>query len=744
MSESPITQAPHAFTRRGVLAGGAGVAATLATATTLATAPATPAHAAPPAPDDVVLATIGVVTDTHLNAEVDRAPIMRRVYQWMADRTPDAVLHCGDITDYGADDEFAAYRATIPTALEGRIHHVPGNHEWRWDPTVLETYERLFGPRNSMFEVAGVRFVGLSPFQVLEEPGVYDDDLLGWFDRTCSKGRTMPTVCFQHMPIGAGRYFINNSEEFVALAQRHDVRALFAGHTHAQRLDDTNGFVQVTGNAERNSWAYWTRIVRRGSQLLQTVDSLAFGAADEPVVARVVEIPLTGDRPALALEPSGVTTRPTDDGRAVVVTVQAPAAESVVGNVLPQRIFGGTLEPASMAFTRVRQGLFAATVPVDTPAAGQHRVELTLTNRAAQYHHRSAFTTPAGEVRVTGSHRLGGQVQPAIMDAGDGSVLAASTNGRLAQLRVDGRGGLRPQWQTSVAPMSRAGEVVDGVAYLPTIDHQVVAVRVADGRQLWRTDLGAPSLSRVVATTVQGDPALFATAGRTTVRLDPRTGSVVWRAEQGQLFAGRLGVDDQRVYVGSGTGHAVAFDVATGEQQWAVEISGRADRYGRMLYSPWDCTVQFPTDDTVFLATVGAGFALDRATGAQVWRLAGNRTYAPGLMIEQGLLLAQENHLVDLVDPATGTVRWSASLAPWRFFGSGLVHAPASGTGPDEAFLVSAMGRLGRIDLSTGTAEQLLQVSTANTFSTPVLVGEGSSRHLVTGWQDGVVRAVRV
>lgn len=87
-----------------------------------------------------------------------------------------------------------------------------------------------------------------------------------------------------------------------------------------------------------------------------------------------------------------------------------------------------------------------------------------------------------------------------------------------------------------------------------------------------------------------------------------------------------------------------------------------------------------------------------------------------------------------MTDPATGATRWTIRPV-LRAFESG----PALSRDGKTAWLVGTTGLLTRIDLATGTAESVLQVSKANTFSTPTLIAD---RTLVIGFQDGVLRGV--
>ena len=76
-----------------------------------------------------------LITDTHIGTSAAR---LSMVFRTIARLAPDFILHCGDITDTGLPREYDLYRQAIPAALDGRILHVPGNHDVRWDATAKE------------------------------------------------------------------------------------------------------------------------------------------------------------------------------------------------------------------------------------------------------------------------------------------------------------------------------------------------------------------------------------------------------------------------------------------------------------------------------------------------------------------------------------------------------------------------------------------------------------------------------
>jgi 3',5'-cyclic AMP phosphodiesterase CpdA len=114
-----------------------------------------------------------VRTDTHVSPA--RAAAVEQL-GWasvaLARLGPDLVLHCGDITDTGLPREYDLYQQAIPAALRGRVRHVPGHHDVRWDLTAKGIYQAHFGAAPYSFDASGVHFIGFDPTQALLEAGL--------------------------------------------------------------------------------------------------------------------------------------------------------------------------------------------------------------------------------------------------------------------------------------------------------------------------------------------------------------------------------------------------------------------------------------------------------------------------------------------------------------------------------------------------------------------------------------------
>lgn len=178
--------------RRGFLGLAGSTLASVGLASLLGAAPA---NAVPAVQPDAPL-RFALVTDTHVNVDTPQSTVyLTQVWASIAARTPDLVLHCGDITDTGRPDEFERYAEVLPAALHGRMHYSPGNHDVRWDPSAKEQYHSHFGPSPYSFDAGGVHFIGFDPTEVLQEPGHYGPGGLEWLEADLKRLRPGTPRC---------------------------------------------------------------------------------------------------------------------------------------------------------------------------------------------------------------------------------------------------------------------------------------------------------------------------------------------------------------------------------------------------------------------------------------------------------------------------------------------------------------------------------------------------------------------
>lgn len=720
-------------TRRRFL-GVAGAGLVGGAAATLLPSAAATALPALPRPDTSRL-QFAVITDTHEDVTLlERATELNRLLTVVQGMSPDFVLHCGDITDYGVDDEFSLYRSAVPNSLWDRMQHVPGNHEARWNPDAFESYRRYFGPEWSSFELHGLRVAGLAPMQLLQEPGLFGADGL---DRVSEALRgdasRIPAVMFLHYPMGANNYFVNDTEDFLARIGGQRVRALFAGHIHRQQVDAFNGLTQV---AMKNTFAgpnfYW--VERSPDGLTLAVTQITVPPTGTPTSTPVTTIPLGSAGPGEALEPRKATADAAR-GTITVSSTFSTAPAQVIAQVYPQGVFGGTSAGTWVPLSSGPDGTWRGQLSAAALPPGEHRVQLRAigTDRAA-FDRTLRVNVATADVAVSWTRPLRGAIQGGLLATPSGFV-AATTAGQVQAFTVTGRS-ITPRWRRTVGAVHRAPALMGETVIVASADHRLYALDPKHGSVAWATDLLAPVLSTPLVTTVDGENRILASAGGRLHCVDDQ-GSRLWSSDVHGLFAGRVACDGNRVFAGGGDGNARAVDARTGAELWSVSTTTKTTPYQRMIYGAWNDVIEMLPDGSVMVATVANTLALDPATGAVRWQRPGSYIYTPAVLTAYGILLFDEQGKAVMADPATGATRWTVPVAP-RSFEAGPVLSEDGRT----AWHVGGAGLLSRLDLAAATVTPLLQVSRANTFSTPVLVGGRDGRTLVIGFQDGVLRGL--
>jgi outer membrane protein assembly factor BamB len=679
-----------------------------------------------------------VLTDTHGNEEeTERLANLALVFSAVEAEDPQFVLHCGDITDYGDDSGFAAYRSCIPDGLWDRIRHVPGNHEIRWDVTARERFQQWFGPTSYSFDAGGVHFVALDPTQALQEPGLFGDDLDAIRRDLDGAGET-PSVMFLHFPLAGRNHYVNDADELLRTIEPFPVRGVFAGHIHRNEIDRFNGLTQVAAVATR-SGPFYLRATERNDEAgrVLVVEQITLGAtlADVPTVDLLTEIPLDS-APGHAAGPIHSGARAT--GRSIDLSATAgPAAVVLEAQVYPQELFGTAVDGAWTPLERAG-GSWNGAFDASALATGVHRVRLRATDESGAFWHETVTVERRGSARtkVRWQEQIGGQIQGALAAFGN-TVVAASTSGRVAALHVSGAALHQRLWVADLGAVHRgAAFASDGsTAFIPSADHTLTALDAGTGRTRWKADLGRPVMSTPAVFDVDGADRIVTAAGDRLFCLDA-AGGIVWESEVPRLSAGRAASDGERVYVGAGDGRGYAYDLATGDRLWSILTNTRPDTYRQLIYGPWDDWIEILPTGAVLFSTVTNAIAVDPVTGAEQWRRDGSYLYAPSLILEDGsVLLTTEWGVVDLVDPSTGVQRWSTQAVP-RVLNAGPVRDERTGT----VWLVGTGGLVVAIDLANGAVTADRQLFTSNTFSTPVIV----DRQLVVAAQDGVVRGVAI
>ena len=226
----------------------------------------------------------------------------------------------------------------------------------------------------------------------------------------------------------------------------------------------------------------------------------------------------------------------------------------------------------------------------------------------------------------------------------DSSVVVAGRDGTLARYTP---GAPIARWRREVGERVASLAAGSGRVIASTWGNKVVAVSDADGRVLWRTDVGAKSEAPPL---VDGDAVYVATKGRSLVALDAARGVVRWRAAlPGPVHhAPALSTASVRsVYCGTWDGTLLAHDAASGRLRWSAKVpsrlAGGPHAFGGL--------VAVATED-------GAVRAFEESAGAPRWESAGAALGPATLLTQAGAVRAPRLIVVSrrlaALDPSSG------------------------------------------------------------------------------------------
>lgn len=178
-------------------------------------------------------------------------------------------------------------------------------------------------------------------------------------------------------------------------------------------------------------------------------------------------------------------------------------------------------------------------------------------------------------------------------------------------------------------------------------------------------------------------------------------GNIVWQTSYGrswnQSFPDTRStpvVEDNRIYVQSGTGRVCCIDRTTGKEIWAVEV----DKKFEAEYHLWgNSETPLIVDDKVICSPGGSKtsvVALNKLTGETVWEtssLGGPRAYASAALYEYNgfryILAVIGTHLM-AVKPENGEIAWSYKyFNPEKWDQTGLIWTNTPVFKGDEIFL---------------------------------------------------------
>jgi len=668
------------------------------------------------------------ITDAHVASARNAGALKSFVEALPASGGPAFIVHTGDVTELGTEQEFAAYRdATIGSPAP--IYAVPGNHDVRWAPTGKEEFTRFCGPLFRSFDHGGCHFVLLDSTVVLEHWGHFDGGQLSWLRGDLRKLRKgTPVFVFFHHWLGREGTNIDNATELLSILAPYNVVAMFVGHGHSDLAWRVNGIQCFMARGLYQGSHYEVRVRDGTAEVIRHVSSPASSAA---VVAA---LPLTG-RPARRLaaewdDPGRevlarrrLRYRLTEEGRPVRTDRASCALDGKPGLLEPQ--------------AGPRDGWFVIEVDVSALAPGWHVLRVSATAHAETYTTDVGFLVqPLGaSVRSQWVTQTKSTVQGSAVLSGD-MLLVGSFDGRIYAL--DAATG-RPRWQYETGGAVYATPFVsEDTVYVGSMDHYLYALDLRTGRRRWRYDAGSPvlsSASAIGATVCVG-------SNRSIHGVDAGSGKQKWRLDARSFFQSRVATAGNRFILGGWDNTLYCVDADTGTAAWRVQMGRTNGGRGNLsfYYSPAIASPAVAQGCVYVCTNDGVLHALNLSDGSERWiarapaggdtlgysspLAGGGRVYVGGLGEKgQGDCYA--------FDAASGELIWRCSTGADNYDSSPAMVGRLIAIG-------SVQGRVTWIEPRTGAIVCAFQTRPGYSFSSPV--GDGARTFI--GSMNGSVTAV--
>ncbi len=230
----------------------------------------------------------------------------------------------------------------------------------------------------------------------------------------------------------------------------------------------------------------------------------------------------------------------------------------------------------------------------------------------------------------------------------------------------------------------------------------LVAISLADQREVWRTPLGDTSRSGV---TIDGTNAFVGDKAGTVYAVSLETGAISWSEEMDGRVDSAVAVSDGRVVAiarNTDTAQVVvgAFDEATGERSWpalaiqanstagtaasagggslfigsadrrvrALDAADGIERWATLVLSLFSPATSLAFDDqSVFAADIAGGlYRLDAADGGRTWSYHLNEVVLRSSPVVSGdsVLLGLGDGRLIAIDVASGHLVWQSAPSP--------------------------------------------------------------------------------
>ena len=216
------------------------------------------------------------ISDDHFDPFSERVNL--RMVKYSKNLLEDAIDQINNMPDI----DFVIFTGDLADTTDANLHvlfakeanslHVPwywttGNHDLGQSGLttsrkkflkLMNKYNKYIQPESTCysFSKGGVLFFAMDGANdtVSSAQGLFSEECLGFLDRELTGHSDMPAIIFQHFPLvypskSEGHEVINQAEYFDILDKHPNVKALFSGHYHIDKIQTRNNVLHVSSPA---------------------------------------------------------------------------------------------------------------------------------------------------------------------------------------------------------------------------------------------------------------------------------------------------------------------------------------------------------------------------------------------------------------------------------------------------------------------------------------------------------------
>lgn len=610
-------------------------------------------------------------TDPHFGSGVgnkNAVPVLSDIKEEFADAA--FLVNTGDMTEFGLPPEYEAYLDYLkPLSLA--VHNTPGNHESRWADAGKSYFRQYLGQPYSSWDYGGLHFVTLDTSLAKGQNGHLEAYMLSWLKQDLAKiNKNTPVIIFTHHPLFFDEgvtesNFTDNDWDLWPVIKDYNVRAIFTGHGHINKVWQVNGLTIVMTKAAMES-GYASVTVDLSKQEMTVVDHFT-GEQEAGIPAEQVLTTISLAKPA------------TQRGIKIRTLPSAPVTSDTY--LLQADLQNWPDAPTQVEYKLEDNGWKAMDL-----VNGHYEENLDLTNVDDGYRTLWVRAVSSDGSKVVDKGRLkynrNGQLQVAWEYTAAGGIQGAPAVGGKYIYVGDNSGKITALEQASgrkIWEFKTGGAILSSLTlananiYAGSADGKVYALKASSGAKLWEYKTGGAVIAQPL---VANGLVLVGSSDYHFYALNEKNGQKVWDFAAGSTIMMKAAADNNTVFFGSWDNNFYALDMGTGKEKWRQPLGTQA------YYAPAAASPLF-YQGMVYISTPGSRIvAYNGATGKLEWESEASAGLSTPLIYNDALLYTTLGGIVFALDPLTGANVWQAETrlsnfgaSPALFGGSILLHS---------------------------------------------------------------------